>query len=430
LLGNSPELWLEAQRAVDLWDAARILKAQLEGIKPLKVAWQAPPPLGTKRRSSLRRVTIELVRAVGAEGRLAPGWADFARLPELVYARDPRYCAPSKHALAERLERLATGGGAEQLEAWVARDVDGPLARAGVHFSPDRRDPAGRRWGAIGWFEALPRPDAVRLLLDRALAWLAERGAEIAYGPLDGDTWHRYRFNLGPFERAPFLLEPYNPPDYPELWRESGFAPVEEYFSKRIDAPERVLELLRPKAETARAAGYEIVPFEPRAFEREIGRLHALSRRIFAGNFLYSDLPLAPFQALYAGTRPLVDPRLVAFARAPGGEDAGFLFALPDRIGAVRAMRGDSGWGAKFRFFLGRRTRVAVNVKSAGVLEEHRRHRVAAALMHHVYEELVGAGYRVTNHCLIRAANPSDALDCGVGTPLRRYALYAREIAR
>ena len=38
LFGNSPEFWLNAQRAVDLWDAARAIKAQVERIKPLKVA--------------------------------------------------------------------------------------------------------------------------------------------------------------------------------------------------------------------------------------------------------------------------------------------------------------------------------------------------------------------------------------------------------
>lgn len=38
LFGNSPEFWLNAQRAVDLWDAAQILKEDLERIKPLRVA--------------------------------------------------------------------------------------------------------------------------------------------------------------------------------------------------------------------------------------------------------------------------------------------------------------------------------------------------------------------------------------------------------
>jgi antitoxin HigA-1 len=38
LFGNTPELWLNAQRAVDLWQATRTTKAQVERIKPLRVA--------------------------------------------------------------------------------------------------------------------------------------------------------------------------------------------------------------------------------------------------------------------------------------------------------------------------------------------------------------------------------------------------------
>ncbi|HET7584889.1 MAG TPA: HigA family addiction module antitoxin [Gemmatimonadaceae bacterium] len=38
LFGNSPEFWLNAQRAVDLWDAAQRLKGEVKRIKPLRVA--------------------------------------------------------------------------------------------------------------------------------------------------------------------------------------------------------------------------------------------------------------------------------------------------------------------------------------------------------------------------------------------------------
>lgn len=38
LFGNSAEFWLNAQRAVDLWDAARAIEPEIKGIKPLRVA--------------------------------------------------------------------------------------------------------------------------------------------------------------------------------------------------------------------------------------------------------------------------------------------------------------------------------------------------------------------------------------------------------
>jgi plasmid maintenance system antidote protein VapI len=38
LFQNSPEFWLNAQRAVDLWDAAQAIRDDIESIKPLAVA--------------------------------------------------------------------------------------------------------------------------------------------------------------------------------------------------------------------------------------------------------------------------------------------------------------------------------------------------------------------------------------------------------
>jgi antitoxin HigA-1 len=38
LFGNSPEFWLNAQRAVDLWDAARNTKDTIDHISPLTAA--------------------------------------------------------------------------------------------------------------------------------------------------------------------------------------------------------------------------------------------------------------------------------------------------------------------------------------------------------------------------------------------------------
>ena len=38
LFGNAPEFWLDAQRAVDLWEAASAIGSEVEQIKPLKVA--------------------------------------------------------------------------------------------------------------------------------------------------------------------------------------------------------------------------------------------------------------------------------------------------------------------------------------------------------------------------------------------------------
>jgi antitoxin HigA-1 len=38
LFGNTPEFWMNAQRAVDLWDAKRIIRKSIDKIAPLHAA--------------------------------------------------------------------------------------------------------------------------------------------------------------------------------------------------------------------------------------------------------------------------------------------------------------------------------------------------------------------------------------------------------
>ena len=38
LFGNTPEFWLNAQRAVDLWEASKTAKKKIESINPLDAA--------------------------------------------------------------------------------------------------------------------------------------------------------------------------------------------------------------------------------------------------------------------------------------------------------------------------------------------------------------------------------------------------------
>jgi GNAT superfamily N-acetyltransferase len=264
----------------------------------------------------------------------------------------------------------------------------------------------------------------VRRLFETSIDWLKNAGAGTIVGPMDGDTWHSYRLNVGPHDERPFLLEPYNPPYYPELWERNGFEVLERYYSLRVDDLPGVIRRLEPKARKVLDAGYRLERLRVEHFEDELNRFYELSCRIFAHNFLYSEIPRDRFMKLYSGTRGLIDADLVRFAVAPDGTDAGFLFALPDRFRAVAAMKGSKGLVARLRFLTLRNRTDAVNLKSLGVVSEHRRSGLAAALMHCGYRTALDKGYRRTNLCLILDDNPSGKLDAGLGNVLRRYHLY------
>lgn len=357
------------------------------------------------------------VRAAASPEELAA----FLRLPQTVYQGDPLYnAAPAQEVLAS-LRRLDFRDAQQVLVAWEGETA---VARLVARRSPELRDEAGRPYGMLGFFEALDgHAAAVDRLLADGVAWLRAAGAGRIVGPMDGDTWHRYRLNVGPFDEPPFLLEPYNPPFYEELWTASGFTLLERYFSKRVETA-AVVAHLEPKRRAALATGYRLRPLAARRFREELRTLHQLSRRIFARNFLYTEIAEEEFCELYAGARALVDPELVWFALSPRGEDVGFLFAYPDRFREVAAMRGERGLLAKLRFLLHRHEADAVDFKTLGVLPEHRRSGVAAALFHEGHRRALTKGYQLANHCLFKEGNPSGELDGGAGRMMRRYHLY------
>jgi GNAT superfamily N-acetyltransferase len=342
----------------------------------------------------------------------------FLGLPSEVYRGDPNYVASTRKDVLASLFR------GEAQRAWVALDGSRPAARIVARRSPTLRDKNGLPFGMLGFFEALPgSEDAVSRLFEVSIAWLRETGAGAVIGPMDGDTWHKHRLNAGPWDDPPFLLEPYNPPYYPELWESQGFQVLERYLSKRVDAG-LVADFLEPKRQAALAAGYRLRRLDPAKFREELRTIYSISVRIFARNFLYTDIPEEEFIALYAGARSLLDPDLVWFAQSPAGEDVGFLFAFPDRFRAVAAMRGRRNPLALLRFFLHRNEVDAVNMKTVGVLPEHRRAGLGAALMGQGHRIAREKGYRFANHCLFREGNPSGEMDGGTGRVMRNYHLY------
>lgn len=343
----------------------------------------------------------------------------FVDLPCSVYRGDRHYCAPSRQSV---LSELANFSGQQQ--GLLGMEGETCVARLVSRVSPTLRSEDGRPIGMIGHFEAVDRPNVAKELLAAAVDWLRQQHVGEIVGPLDGDTWHRYRFNIGPYERPPFLREPYNPPFYARLWEQAGFVPLEDYYSKHVADIAGAAAALRPIRERVLSQGYQLRPIDLSRFEDELRILYELTLEIFADNYLYEPISWEQFRSMYQSVRPMLDSTLVWFGTAPDGQRAGFLFAYRDYHRAVTAMRGGNGLLAKLRFLYHRHEADTVNLKTLGVLEPFRRSGLAAALMCQGYESAQRLGLKHANLCLIREGNPSGRLEGGLGEILRRYRLY------
>ena len=217
-------------------------------------------------------------------------------------------------------------------DAYVGEDPAGMAgSRAGLWWK-DTPVLHGERIGTIGDFSARDGAEA-KQLLDEACDLLREQGCRTAVGPMNGNTWAAHRFVIESDGRAPFLLEPQNPPGHPGWWEGAGFSVLSRYSSSAmpldgIDAiPPAVMQrLLR--------SGVMVRTLDPVRYDEELRTIHALSLKCFAGNFLYTPLPEEAFLGAYRKIRERVDADLVRIAERDGVA-CGFIFGLPDERAVI-----------------------------------------------------------------------------------------------
>lgn len=299
----------------------------------------------------------------------------------------------------------------------LAHRAEGHVAAEGARCSwwIDAAPPlAGERPGVIGHFAATSA-EAARAVLDRACAELAARGATVAIGPMDGNTWRRYRWVIdGAPDEPPFLMEPWNPPAYPAWWTEAGFSRLASYQSAlvtRLDVVDprlvRVRERLAADGVVIRTLQADV---SPERFTAELRSLHAVSLVSFAHNYLYTPLPEADFVAQYLPYREKIRPEFV-FVAEQAGRCVGYMFSLPDFARAATGRPLDT-----------------LILKTAAILPRRAYAGLGALLAEMTHHAARAAGFTRVIHALALEDNPVTNITARHGSVMRRYALFARRL--
>jgi GNAT superfamily N-acetyltransferase len=317
-----------------------------------------------------------------------------------------------------QLAELAPGGGISPLgeeefaahgqdEHWVALASGGTLAaRCSLwwHTVPHL---TGERPGIIGHFAAADAASAAALL-SHCCGLLAGRGCTTVIGPMDGNTWRRYRFVTRRGTEPPFFMEPDNPDEYPAYFEEAGFSPLARYFSNLDpDLGWSVPESLQQRLERR---GIRIRQFDPDDFTGELEKIYGISIASFSNNFLYSPISRDGFLAMYTRVRSAVQPELVLFAEYQD-KPVGFVFAIGDLLSSRAGTRPDT-----------------VIIKSLAVLPEWNGKGIGPLLMSAATASARALGYRRGIHALMHEANRSRGLSGHHGDVMREYTLYGRRL--
>lgn len=265
--------------------------------------------------------------------------------------------------------------------------------------------------GVIGHFWSNdPSGHAAVELLHKACQRLADHGAVVAIGPMNGNTWRSHRLVIDSNGRPPFAMEPRNPPWWVNCFDLARFRPLACYSSAAVDLGHEPPDFHALEQRLA-DRGLAIRHLDAGSFEDDLVRIHELSLEAFAGNYLYTPLALDEFLAAYTRLRAAVRPEFVLLAESADGLQ-GFVFALPD-VEAAAASR-----------------QPALVVKTLAVRPRGGWRGLGSLLVHLVQQRARQSGFAEALHALQHEANPSLRLGSRFHpTVFRRYALFSRRLS-
>jgi len=316
---------------------------------------------------------------------------------------------PASGVLADFAPDQLARNGADQV-LLVVDEHRQALGRCSLWWS--NTPPYGsERLGYIGQYAASGRA-ASDLLLRAACRHLADQGCTLAVGPIDGNTWHSYRFVTDPGNRPPFFMEPVNPPAWPQYWNEGGFKPLAGYTSAiNSDLGNSARDFPRTNKRYA-ALGIKVRHLQMACYEKELRNIYRISACAFTNNFLYTPIAENEFVDLYAPIKAYIRPEMALLAEDQQGPLA-FLFAVPDILQQERGEAIDTAIIKTIAVMPSRKT------QGLGAF-------LAAKAMF-IYHEL---GYRHCIHALMHEHNASQNVSrhqLKVQT-IRRYSLFAKPL--
>jgi GNAT superfamily N-acetyltransferase len=289
-------------------------------------------------------------------------------------------------------------------------DHEGATAQCSLWWSrvPTLPD---QRLGVVGHYRAA-NDRAAQLLLIAACERLRGAGCTCAIGPMDGNTWRRYRFVTDAGTEPAFFLEPQNPPEWPQQFVLAGFSPIGSYFSA-LD-PDLSQQQGRLNGAEARLRSLGVVLHSLRAGEVEdyLPRMYRVGCVAFRNNFLYTQLPQDDFMGQYGKILCFLRPELLIVAEQQR-ELVGFLLAVPDVLRQRRDAPMDT-FIIKTVAVLPRR-----ELGGLGTLLVGRARQIGREVG---FQRCIGALMHERNG-LVRN------ISAAYGKPMRRYTLWAKDLS-
>jgi GNAT superfamily N-acetyltransferase len=222
---------------------------------------------------------------------------------------------------------------------FLARKNGRTAGRIAAFVNRSHNDLHNDKRGFFGFFDSVNDPSVSNVLLERASAFLREKGMKSLAGPMNFSTNEECGFLLEGFDESPFLMMPYNYPYYNELAEKYGLKKAKDLFAYIYDVQDDMPEKVYRGALIAEKRGITSRPVNMKRFVEDMMVFREVYHSAWGDNWGF--IPMTEEELRYSAERlkQIIVPELALIAEKDG-EPIGFFGLVPDFNFVLKHMKG------------------------------------------------------------------------------------------
>jgi GNAT superfamily N-acetyltransferase len=357
----------------------------------------------------------------------------FIDLPFDLYREQPLWVPPLKierrFFLSRRQNPFFSHGEADYLLALRGDRVAG---RISAHVNHAFNEHQKKKWGWFGFLEFERDPEVLEALLEAAAGRLRDRGLERMVGPASFAMNDESGVLIEGFDLRPMILQPWNPPHYPEMLESAGMTKAMDLlmWNLEVSGRDKVHPAIFELAEKVESEhGIRVRPMRRRQLRKDMDAFAEVYNAAWSRNWDFVPYSKKDLDA-YAQELQLAFDRnwFMIAERIDDGEVVGMAITVPDLNQVLERMNGrvlPLGW---WKFLRKGRVIDRVRVGFLGVKPEYQHTGVAAKL----FAEHFDAAERTPQKggemgWILETNKPMNRAMEGMGGEIvKRYRVYER----
>jgi GNAT superfamily N-acetyltransferase len=283
----------------------------------------------------------------------------------------------------------------------------------------------------FGFFEAQDQA-AAEALLARVEDWGRRLGRNSIRGPANPSMNDGAGFQIDAFDTDPYLMMPYNPPEYPRYVEAAGYQKIKDLYAWLYDASTGISPRVERLAERVRKRYNNLVvrPANMKRYEEEMKILKRIYKEAWERNWGQVAYTEAEFDHLASELKFIVDPDIALIIELDG-QVAGVAIGLPDANQVLKRMEGRLLPFGIFHFLNRKRIIDQTRLPILGLMPEYRNKGLEVVLVHELYKRgVVARGYKRGELSWVLEDNKAmnRTIEAAGAKLYKTYRLYQKEI--